>query len=480
MATAEQNTLLGLQLFSPVAQQFEQGNANKVATLLKLIALNREEQLKRDLATQGYDKSIQLANMTADREDTRQLGAERRQGSQLEALQRREDTRAAESERKQNLALDAADVKQIRAEVSKAYPIYVDEATNLGEEPLDRTEFDDTVEGLGALQAEMAKLRRKRLTRDQTAAAEAVTGELDDAIKRRDSIRKELESLSKPTPQDIKFATANAVDAVRKAIESGELTGVPKANSDAAKKGIAALASGNLKEAESLLGSNARVAFEKAFEASLEAAPNFKNRLQQVTVKSRELQDANNFLRTVSSDLRKAAATNLPLATKLGERRSALQDLQTSDEPVVSQRRTLDQIFGAPPATTSQPAARGATTMALPGLIANPTNEPLIAAENQRRQTSALSSEQDTRRDAYGSAMDRLLALQAQIGDVRSGDPEALARTVNPMGGYIPGAPVDTGVQAATLGDLLQQVPTFQQQLEDARRKMLWLQGGQN
>lgn len=478
MATAEQNTLLGLQLFAPVAEQFAAGNQNRVATLLKLIAMNREEQLRRDLASQGYDKSIELAGMQADREDARQLGAERRQKTQLEALQTREDTRATESERKQKDQRDAAEVKQLRDAITREYALYSREVSALGDKPRPRTDFDDTVEGLGELQAERAQVENQRKVRDQTAAADAVTGELDDAISRRDAIKKELEALQKPMPEDIKFATSRAADAVRQALETGGLTGAPKPTSDAAKKGLAALQRGDLKEAEALLGVNARSQFESAFETALQAAPNFKNRLQMVSVKSRELQDANNFLRTVSSDLRKAAATSLPLATKLGERRSALQSLQTSDDAgaEMKPRRTMEQIFGAPPAAAQPAGPTGPTSFVMPGLLDNSTNDPLISQENERRRGTALATEYQSRADAFNELMDQLDAMKGRIGDVRSGDPARFARSTNPMGGYLPGIATDPSIVANTLAPLLSQQTELQRQVEEARRKMLFLQ----
>lgn len=478
MATAEQNTLLGLQLFTPVAEQFAAGNANRVSTLLKLIAMNREEQLRRDLATQGYDKSIELAGMQADREDKRTDAMLKREDTRMQALQTREETRADAAERKAQSTREAAEVKQLRDAITREYALYAKEVTALGEKPRARAEFDDTVEGLGELQAERADVENRRKVRDQSAAADAVTGELDDAIQRRDSIKKELEALSKPTTEDMKFATSRAADAVRQAIESGGITGAPKPTSDAAKKGIAALSRGDLKEAEALLGSNARAQFESAFETALQAAPNFKSRLQQVSVKSRELQDANTFLRTVSSDLRKAAATSLPLATKLTERRSALQSLQTSDDlgDMTKPRRSLEQIFGAPPAAAQPATPQGPTSFVMPGLIDNPTNDPLVAQENQRRSQTALTMEYQNRADAFNDLMDQLGALTGRIGDVRSGDPARFARATNPMGGYIPGVALDPSVQANTLAPLLNQQTDLQKQVEAARRNMLFLQ----
>lgn len=401
MATPEQNTLLALQLFGAPAAQLNSQNDARTNLLLKLAVMNREEQLKRDLAAQGYDKAIELANLqagredarwktTAEREDARGKATEARQASQLTAMQAREDTRAA-----------AADTKALRNQIAKDYPKYAAAATQLGEEVRAIGDFDETWEGLGDLQAEMARLEQTRVKRDQELASEAAVGELDDAVAMVADQKKGLAALMKTSPDDEKFARARAVEAVRTALETGGITGAPKPNSTAAKNGLSALSRGDVAEASKLLGSEVLSQFEGAYQTAIQAAPNFKSRMQQLSIAQQNYQLAQRNLATIQSDLRKAAAGNNALATRLTSRRSALQEMMSTPDEAEAprRRRTFEELTPAPGAAS--PAA------AAPARIPSP--EPAGAL---RRGTSALldigRSELETRAPGILPAADAI------------------------------------------------------------------------
>ncbi len=487
MATPEQNALLALQLFAAPAEQFNQQNNARTNLLLNLTNRNREEQLKRDLANQSYDKAIELARYTGDREDARQLGYERRQKTQLEAMQTREDTRAeaaerkqtaaqAESERKQKEALSARDKSDILNEIDRLYPQYAAAAARAKLPIKERTEFAETRAGLGQLAAELKTAEVGFEQMRFELAADASIAELEEAKGALNATKSRLLELSKPSPDDEKFARTRAVTALKQAIESGQIEGTKKLRPDAIRKGLAELSKGNDETAAKFLGEEAIGAYQGAFEQTLMSLPNMKARLQERAQTQQQLLQLQTVTSRIESDLRKGAAANPFLGEKLKTSRTGLQELMTPVEPA-KKSRSFDEIFQKPgTAGAAAPARAGMEQLQVPGMIENPTNEPIIAQENARRQQTVLASEQGERRDAYGNAMDQRDNLRALITGVRSGDPAAVARgTGNLMGGYIPGQ-VDPSLQAATLADLLRQQQQRDQELEAARRRMLWLQ----
>lgn len=164
-----------------------------------------------------------------------------------------------------------------------------------------------------------------------------------------------------PNPEDIHFAKTHAVQALQTAIENGTITSAPKSGSTAAKKGIAALSRGDTIEAGSLLGEEALTAYDSAYQAAIQAAPNYKSKLQQAAQAQQTFLVSIKNTQQLQSDLWKAAATNPALARKLVERRSNLQQLLGSDSSAPSTAPSFDKIF-ALPGTTPPPAAQPSPT----------------------------------------------------------------------------------------------------------------------
>lgn len=473
MATPEQNALLALQLFGAPAAQFNAQNDARTNLLYKLTMQNREDALKRELANQGYDKSMELARYTGDREEARQLGAERRQTKQLEAMQTREETRATEAERRQATALAASESKQISAEMNRLYPQYAQAAARAGIEIKQRADFDESNEGLGQLAAELRTAEVGFEQKRMGLAADASIAELDEAKGALGAAKNRLRELSKPTPDDEKFARTRAVGALKQAIESGQLESTKKLRKDAISKGLAELSEGNDETAGKFLGKEAIVAYQGAFDQTLMSLPNMKVRLQERAQAQQQLLQLQTMTSRIESDLRKGAAANPFLAERLTKSRTGLQEMMMPVEEA-PKARSLNEIFGKPNAGAATPRA-SVERIQIPGMIENPTNEPLIAAENQRRESSVLGVQQEERRDEYGAAMDQRNALRELLSWVRGGSAQAIAAATNPAGGYIPGQ-VDPSLQAATIADLLRRQAAQEQELEAARRRMLWLQ----
>lgn len=350
MATPEQNTLLALQLFGQPAQQFNAQNDARTALALKIALAQKEEENRRQLAAEQNQRYLDVVNLQSKNAQELADKTAMRNDTSLHALQTREDAKAA-----------AAETKQLHAAISTTYPKYAAQASALGEEVKPISEFETSWDGLGVLQAEMARLEQTRIHRDQDAAATSAVGELDDAARGVAEQKTALQDALKPHPEDISFAKTHAIQALQTAIENGTITSAPKSGSTAAKKGIAALSRGDTIEAGSLLGEEALTAYDSAYQAAIQAAPNFKSRLQQATLAQQSLLSSVKNLQQIQTDLRKAAATSLPLAQKLTERRSNLQQLLNGDSATAPTSRTFDQIFSAP-GTTPAPAAQPAPT----------------------------------------------------------------------------------------------------------------------
>src|SRR5690554_2087143 len=102
MATAEQNTLLALQLFGAPAQQFAQQNDARTSLLFKIAMQQREEQLRRDLMAEQDQRAYKLADYQQAREDRRNTAILDRQENQLRAAQTRENTQIADAQKRQS------------------------------------------------------------------------------------------------------------------------------------------------------------------------------------------------------------------------------------------------------------------------------------------------------------------------------------------------------------------------------------------
>jgi|GEM_PF-3830832 len=245
MATPAENALLALQLFGAPAQQFNQQNDARTATLLKLSMANQADARQRQ---QADDLNRRYIDLEALRSKNSQELADK--------TARRDDARAIAMQTRQDSTIAAADTKQLRATIATTYPKYAGQAARIGEKVRPITDFPETWEGLGELQGEMTRIEQSGIQRDQEAAAKNAVGELDDAVAQAKEQQQALAAAMKPHPEDIKFAKSHATDAVRKAIENGDITSAPKSSSAAATKGLAALSSDNTAEAAALLGSD--------------------------------------------------------------------------------------------------------------------------------------------------------------------------------------------------------------------------------
>lgn len=384
MATPESNALLAMQLMGAPFAQLNQQNDAKTNLLYKLTAMLREEQLKKDLLAEQDQRAFKLAEMQAGREDKRWASADSRataaetardtrQATQLEALQKREDSRATAAEDRQKVALEAADKKQIAAEMNRLYPQYAAAAARAGGEIKQRTDFDETHEGLGQLAADLKTAEVGYEQKRFEGAADAAISELQDARTALGGAKSRLTELSKPAAEDEKFARQRAATALKQAIDRGDIASATKLKPAAITKAITALTAGDRAIAQALIGDEAMAAFDAAFDQTLMALPNTKSRLQERAQAQQQVLQLQSAASHIESDLRKGAAANPVLAERLKTVRNPLDALMTPPEATsVPTRRTFDQV--TPPATGSAasgivPSVAPDPSIAEPGII---------------------------------------------------------------------------------------------------------------
>jgi hypothetical protein len=123
----------------------------------------------------------------------------------------------------------------------------------------------------------------------------------------------------------------------------------------------------------------------------------------------------------------------------------------------------MDAVFGKAPT----PAAAGASPGAV--ALANPTSDPLIAQENQRRSTETWRT---TLADPFNVAMDRVDKINSEIQRVREGRPPANAPAPGIFGGP-PDLYSNPTIQANSLSALYVELEKAKADAEKARRAML-------
>lgn len=182
-----------------------------------------------------------------------------------------------------------------------------------------------------------------------------------------------------------------------------------------------------------------------------------------------------NNIRQQQSDLTRTFGV-APRASSLVEPAAppvAARSVEASPEQ--RQQALTAAIRAATGGNGAPPPAPAATAPGTAPLLQNPTQEPLIAAENTRITQGNLSAQNRALADPYNEALDNLQSVNQQIADVRAGKPLVL------MGGGDSPATNrltverDPSMQAHQLSDLLIKQQAVQRDLETKRRLMLGL-----
>ena len=112
---------------------------------------------------------------------------------------------------------------------------------------------------------------------------------------------------------------------------------------------------------------------------------------------------------------------------------------------------------------------------AMPGALANPTNEPLIAAENQR---TAAGNWLRNLADPFHAAADRETELLAKINELRSGGSVLQPATFGGFGGGPIPVGKDPSIRAQELSQALVELDAVRQEKDKRRRAMLGIDVG--
>lgn len=477
MATPEQNMLLAMQLFQPTAQTLQQIGDARTNVALKMALMDRDERNRQAAAEASYRRAVDVENLRLKHDDARIEAAEARSDARILASEKRAQTAAGATAQRAKDAQQAKDKADIENEFDRLYPQYAQAAARAGITIKQREDYPATRSGLGQLAADLKTAEVGFQTSRESSAATALLGGLEDKRAELTQAKAALDELSKPSPEDQKFARQRAAEAVQQAIEANSFPGSEKIKKDARTKGISALRAGNDFEAKKFLGESAMAAYETEYEKTLMALPNTRSRLQLRAQGQQQLLALQRETSMLESDLRKAAATNPALAKGLTDRRSAAQIFSPEAEPPPRQR-TLGEIFGDR-ATPTAAATPNRVVAPVPVVNLLTGDDPLIAQENQRRLDAAATpvrQQYQERADTWNNSVDQLTALQRLAAGIRTGSPAAVSQATNPMGGYIPGVAVNPSAQAGALSTILQQQAEQQKRVEADRLRMLFLE----
>jgi hypothetical protein len=351
MATPEQNALLAQGLFRQPAEDYAANSNQRMKILMGIAQANREEQLRRDLATQQATREDARWRAQGDREDARISASDARQAATISAAERRQTAAMRDKER--------ADIEN---EFDRLYPQYAAAAARAGLEVKQRTDYETSRSGIGQLAADFETARVGYSEKNLMLAAESTIAELEDRKAQLAEQKNRIAELSKASPEDEKMARANAVAALRKAVANKEIESLEKLGPKAIDKGMAALMRGDKGEAARYLGDEAIGLFDNAFDQTLFQLPNVKSRMQEKAQAQQLLLALQREVSGVETAARTAAGANRYLAEGLKKSRTGMQQLMAPPEEP-RRKSTFDSVTPPPqPAQTGQPAPMGAVT----------------------------------------------------------------------------------------------------------------------
>lgn len=374
MATPIENTLLAQQLFQPVQQianNYARGNDEKVALVSRLAQLQRTEDFQRKMQTQQQDAAVNLEKLRA---------------VNSQKLAKDTTDRQLAVTKQQQESIDRRDLEK---NFSLNYPIYAQAAAVLGQKPKDITEFDDSWEGLGQLQGEMADLREQAQKHEKTEAAKGVVAVLDQATQQLKDAIKARDDGTKLTSADEAQARNMGLRALQQAATTGALPGIDP-SSKKFQTAIDALSQEqpDVAVATKLLGPTGIQAYMGGVQQGLLALSNDKERLARITSLSRDVQSAQRGASESLTRLMSLAATNPELGGMLQDRSATLNSLSApaATTPQTDTQSVFQQMLKDVPATTPQAAASVSAPASLGmadkigGGIANLFNVPTASA----------------------------------------------------------------------------------------------------
>lgn len=369
MATPEQNTALGLQLFQPATRVVTDANDNRVALLTRIAEIQnqqrfQQEQLARQQAFAGQQQTSQQQFL--GQQATQQQGA----AVNLEKL-RAQNSRdlAADAEKRQRdvgkQQQDAADLRDLHRQFALSYPIYAHAAAVLGQKPTPISDYDETWEGLGEMQGDMQILKEKADKQEKGAAAQGVVAILDQATQQLSDAIKARDDGIKLTADDQSQARSMGLRALQQAANTGAIPGLDPKDKKF-QQAVAALSKDtpDIAVASQILGPSGIQAYAGGVQQGLLGLANDKERLAKIAALNRDVQSAQRGASDSLTRLMTLTATNPELGGMLQERSKTLNSLtpQAAQAPAQTDTQSVfKSLIGNPPAAAQAPAPQAST-----------------------------------------------------------------------------------------------------------------------
>lgn len=397
MATPEQNTLLALQLFQPIADQAKQYSDARLNLLTRIAEIQNQERFQKELAAQQAQTQL---NYGTQMENLRAANAQ--------ALAKDTMDRQLAVTKQQQDALDDRDFKKAFA---LNYPIYARAAAVLGKTPKPASSYEQSWEGLGQLQGDMTDLQEQAAKHEKSEAAKGVVAVLDQSTQQLENAIKARNEGMKLSAADQQQARNFGIKALQSAAQTGAIPNLD-INSPKYTQAVAALSKDvpDIATASQMLGPAGIQAYAGGVQQGLMALQNDKDRIARITSLSRDVQAAQRGASESLSRLMALAANNPQLGSALQQRNAELLKINQQADNITSGPQTPDtnsvfrQMVGSAPSGTS-------TSVGAP-LVNNPTGNSALSNYAQQ-----LAQEQNSQRQQQAQTLAQRikdLGIQAQ------------------------------------------------------------------
>ncbi len=315
---------------------------------------NLRAQNSQQLADKTQTRAERLAELQAKREDTRWTEQAKRADAQAESMATRQQT-----------ALDAAEAKQLTAQINLLYPKYVKAAKEAGIEVIPRTDFSEDSSGLGALTVALGDAEDANLKKKQAGMAKVAVAEIANIRSAVENATAQLQTLAQPSDEDRALAESRAIAATEKEVEMNKDTLGDKA----AKDGMAALRVGDTTIAKQKLGDKIYGVYDTTLKQTLMALLNQPARRQQSEQTTRGLLALQAQMKEMAHSYRIASQQNPELAAQLENVLTPVQKMMSPDAGIRS--RSFEELTPPPgtPASVPAPSVVPVSPAAQPGTL---------------------------------------------------------------------------------------------------------------
>lgn len=360
MATPEQNTLLAQQLFQPATQVITNDAQQRTNLLARIVETLNDQRFKREQATQAQGNAVNLENLRAANS---QSLADKTTDRQAMLADKSFDRQMHVSK----LAQDAAELKELHRTFALAYPIYAQAAEKAGVEVMPYSDFEQSWDGIGELQAEMAAVKEKAEKRDNSLAAQPLLGALDNAIHELRVSQAAFRERTRLSDEDQAAAKTAGLGALQQAKLTGGIAGINDAKFNA---GVAALTAGDDVTARRTFGEQAPALmgiYEQAQQRARLQIMNSPERRAEIQALNRDQIAARNIVRSTENQVGQLGVKNPEIGAGWAARHAEAANLEREQERTQSDADRNQALFRAAlPDPAAKPIAPPAPTVASP------------------------------------------------------------------------------------------------------------------